>query len=94
MRVGHYLCIIICLVGLGMTTVAEHARRVRIGYEIRRLEREQVRLRRQRQTLRLMWEQGAAPETVAARASALGIAREEEVEALMIAADGRQGRGR
>ncbi|MDF1662326.1 MAG: hypothetical protein P1V97_11170 [Planctomycetota bacterium] len=88
MTVYQYLCIVVCLVGLGLTTVAEHVQRVRIGYEVRRLEKEHRRLKQERKTRRLMWERLAAAETVSKRSIDLKIVRAEDIEALQMQAGG------
>lgn len=88
MTVYQYLCIVVCLVGLGLTTVAEHVQRVRIGYEVRRLEKEHRRLKQERKTRRLMWERLAAAETVSKRSIDLQIARPEDIQTLQMQAGG------
>lgn len=88
MTVYQYLCIVVCLVGLGLTTVAEHVQRVRIGYEVRRLEKEHRRLKQERKTRRLMWERLAAAETVSKRSIDMKIVRPEDIEALQMQAGG------
>ena len=88
MTVYQYLCIVICLVGLGLTTVGEHVQRVRIGYELRRLDKEYRRLKQERKTRRLMWERLAAAETVSKRAIDLKIVHAEDIEALQSQAGG------
>ena len=82
MSVHQYLCIVISLVALGLTTVAEHVERVRIGYEVRRLEKEHRRLKQELKTRRLMWERFAAAETVIKRAVELRLVQKEDIEAL------------
>lgn len=87
MTVQQYLCIVVCLVGLGLYTVADHVERVRVGYEIRRLEHEQRRLKEELKTRRLMWERRAAAETVAQRAVALKVLEETQVRDLQLDQD-------
>jgi hypothetical protein len=82
MSINQYLCIVICLVGLGLTTVGEHVERVKIGYEVRRLEKEHRRLKQERKTRRLMWERCAAVEVVIKRAINMKVVPSEEVEIL------------
>lgn len=88
MTVSHYFCIVACLVGLGLTTVSEHVERVRIGYEIRKLERLHRRLKQERKARRLIWERHAAAESVGARAVDLGLIQQAELETLLAPTSG------
>lgn len=78
-----YILVIVLVGVLAALTVAEHTERTRLGYELRKLERERVKLIEQRKAARLGYEQRVVPEHLRDRAEALGVASEAELNALV-----------
>jgi hypothetical protein len=92
MNVLRYFAFLSGALALGILTVSEHVEQVRLGYEIRRLERSEQRLRQERKARQLIWERHAALESLAKRAEALGLIDAAELEALL-SADNQARRG-
>lgn len=84
MTIWKYLCLVLALVSLGVITVTEHVERVRVGYELRQLEREKRQLKQELKTRRMIWERLVAPEAVARRAVELQVISQAELETLPI----------
>ena len=75
--------LVIALVGLlSVLTVGEHVERTRLSYSIRELERERARLLEEQKQARLAYERAVVPERLIERATALGIASADELQAL------------
>lgn len=86
MTLPRYLVVVISLVCIGVTTVAEHVERVRIGYEIRQLKTEKRRLQQELKQQQLVWTRTAAIENVVRRALSLGLFTEQDLEVLPVSA--------
>ena len=73
----------IVLVGmLALLTVREHVERTQLGYDVRALEEQRLRLLEEVKTARLEYEQTAVTERIIERAVALQVAGRAELEAL------------
>jgi hypothetical protein len=77
-----YVLVIALVGGLALATVSEHVERTRLGYDLRKTERERVRLLEKRKAARLGYERAVAPERLQKRAQALGVASEAELRTL------------
>ncbi|MGE0712476.1 MAG: hypothetical protein AB7N76_01355 [Planctomycetota bacterium] len=76
-----YVSVIVLVGALALATVSEHVERTRLGYELRKLEQERVRLVERRKAARLAYERAVVPEHLRERAAALGVASEAELKA-------------
>lgn len=77
-----YLLVIALLGVLSILTVAEHVKRTRLGYEVRRLEQRRARLLEERKAAQLAYERAVVPEQLIVQARALGVAEPSELQAL------------
>jgi len=87
MTLSRYLVVIVSLVCVGVTTVAEHVERVRIGYQIRKLKTEKRRLRQELKNQQLVWARTSAAENVARRALVMGVVTEQDLSTLAVTAE-------
>lgn len=77
-----YVLVIALVSALALLTVSEHVKRTKIGYELRTLDKERVRLREVKKAAQLDYERAVVPERLRERAAELEIASPTELTAL------------
>ena len=83
MSVLRYLLVIALIGLLALLSVTEHVERTRVGYSIRKLEREQSELLEEQKAAELLYERAVVPERLLERAADLRVADSAELQALV-----------